>query len=180
MQDSILSWYGSSGHSLHTCLSIVCVDQVPRIAELRETVTGIKNELVEQTSQAFNQVGQLASSTADPEGFQREADKPGQFRSLQEACLVVDALGGQARQHQVPIFWGSDISRLRMARFRSRLRGHVGAIPGFQAMRSHFHAASVLSNNDSGALQQRLSWRINPNPRCNHVTSRRCSSHSPK
>lgn len=75
--------------------------QVPRIAELRETVTGIKNELVEQTSQAFNQVGQLANSTADPEGFQRDADKPGQFRSLQEACLVVDALGGQARQQQV-------------------------------------------------------------------------------
>lgn len=75
--------------------------QVPRIAELRETVTGIKNELVEQTSQAFNQVGQLASSTADPEGFQRDADKPGQFRSLHEACLVVDALGGQARQQQV-------------------------------------------------------------------------------
>lgn len=75
--------------------------QIPRIAELRETVTGIKNELVEQTSQAFNQVGQLASSTADPEGFERDADKPGQFRSLQEACLVVDALGGQARQQQV-------------------------------------------------------------------------------
>ena len=84
---------------------LVCVHQVPRIAELRETVTGIKNELVEQTSQAFNQVGQLASSTADPEGFQREADKPGQFRSLQEACLVVDALGGQARQHQVTTFF---------------------------------------------------------------------------
>lgn len=64
-------------------------------------MTGIKNELVEQTSQAFNQVGQLASSTADPEGFQRDGDKPGQFRSLQEACLVVDALGGQARQQQV-------------------------------------------------------------------------------
>lgn len=76
-------------------------EQVPRIAELRETVTDIKNELVEQTSQAFNQVGQLASSTADPEGFHREADVPGQFRSLQEACLVVDALGGQARQQQV-------------------------------------------------------------------------------
>lgn len=55
---------------------------------------------MEQTSQAFNQVGQLASSTADPESFQRD-DKPGQFRSLQEACLVVDALGGQARQQQV-------------------------------------------------------------------------------
>ncbi|CAN0348631.1 unnamed protein product [Ectocarpus sp. 6 AP-2014] len=78
--------------------------QVPRIAELRETVTGIKNELVEQTSQAFNQVGQLASSTADPEGFERDADKPGQFRSLQEACLVVDALGGQARQQQIESF----------------------------------------------------------------------------
>lgn len=74
---------------------------MPRIAELRETVTGIKNELVEQTSQAFDQVGQLASSTADPEGFQLDPDKPGQFRSLHEACLVVDALGGQARQHQV-------------------------------------------------------------------------------
>lgn len=74
---------------------------MPRIAELRETVTVIKNELVEQTSQAFDQVGQLASSTADPEGFQLDPDKPGQFRSLHEACLVVDALGGQARQHQV-------------------------------------------------------------------------------
>lgn len=84
------------------CLpTYLCAEQVPRIAELRQTVTGIKNELVEQTSQAFNQVGQLASSTADPEGFQRDAEKPGQFRSLHEACLVVDALGGQARQQQV-------------------------------------------------------------------------------
>lgn len=64
-------------------------------------MTGIKNELVAQTSQAFDQVGQLASSTADPEGFQRDADKGGQFRSLQEACLVVDALGGHAPQQQV-------------------------------------------------------------------------------
>lgn len=85
------------------------VTQVPRIAELRETVIGIKNELVEQTSQAFNQVGQLASLTADPEGFQRD-DKPGQFRSLHEACLVVDALGGQAREQQVgsAIVWELD------------------------------------------------------------------------
>lgn len=91
-------------HAIHFpcyCVVLPIPMQVPRIAELRETVTGIKNELVEQTSQAFNQVGQLASSTADPEGFERDADKPGQFRSLQEACLVVDALGGQARQQQV-------------------------------------------------------------------------------
>ena len=80
------------------------IKQVPRIAELRETVTVIKNELVEQTSEAFNKVGQLASSTADPEGFERDADRPGQFRSLHEACLVVDALGGRARQQQVIYF----------------------------------------------------------------------------
>lgn len=77
------------------------VGQVPRIAELRETVTVIKNELVEQTSEAFNKVGQLANSTADPEGFEQDSDKPGQFRSLHEACLVVDALGWRARQQQV-------------------------------------------------------------------------------
>ncbi|CAN0381609.1 unnamed protein product, partial [Ectocarpus sp. 12 AP-2014] len=34
-------------------ISSSVVRGVPRIAELRETVTGIKNELVEQTSQAF-------------------------------------------------------------------------------------------------------------------------------
>lgn len=93
---------GGEQSNLRYVFACACdAEQVPRIAELRETVTGIKNELVEQTSQAFNQVGQLASSTADPEGFHRDADVPGQFRSLQEACLVVDALGGQARQQQV-------------------------------------------------------------------------------
>jgi hypothetical protein len=46
-----------------------------------------------QIHAAFDAVGQLASSTADPEGFERSStDIPGQFKSLHEACLVVDAL----------------------------------------------------------------------------------------
>ncbi|CAM9566172.1 unnamed protein product [Discosporangium mesarthrocarpum] len=115
--------------------------QVPRIAELRDTVTEVKNELVDQTLEAFNQVGQLASSIANPEGFERSSDKPGQFRSLHEACLVVDALGGRARQQQIESFCeqqmrpygplfpkGSDQSQLdqvdrRFAWFRRLLRG---------------------------------------------------------
>ncbi|CAM9146270.1 unnamed protein product [Choristocarpus tenellus] len=126
--------------------------QVPRIAELRSTVAVVKNDLVEQTLEAFNQVGQLASSTANPEGFERSSERSGQFRSLHEACLVVDALGGQARQQQIESFCeqqmhpygplfpkGSEQSQLdqvdrRFAWFRRLLRGvdmrFDGVFPG--------------------------------------------------
>ena len=78
---------------------------VPRIAELWSTVAAIKKDLSGQIHDAFNAIGQLAASTADPEGFSRgEADVPGQFRNLHEACLVVDALGTGARMRQVRSF----------------------------------------------------------------------------
>ncbi|CAM9440950.1 unnamed protein product, partial [Phaeothamnion confervicola] len=78
--------------------------QVPRIAQLGATVAAIKADLSSQIFRAFNAVGELAASTADPEGFQRESAGPGQFRSLVEACLVVDALGVDARQRQIHSF----------------------------------------------------------------------------
>lgn len=78
---------------------------VPRIVELRNAVSNVKRELTSQIHAAFDSVGQLASSTADPESFERAGpDIPGQFRSLHEACLVVDSLGAKARAKQINSF----------------------------------------------------------------------------
>ena len=74
---------------------------IPKIDELRRTVTSVREELERQIFKAFNDIGELASTTADPEGFELEAAGMGEggeaagfgFRSLKEACLVVDALG---------------------------------------------------------------------------------------
>jgi hypothetical protein len=77
---------------------------VPRISELRSVVSSIRSDLTAEVHRAFEAVGQLAASTADPESFEREEVRPGEFRSLGEAALVVDALGSTARERQVSSF----------------------------------------------------------------------------
>ncbi|CAM9358933.1 unnamed protein product, partial [Chrysoparadoxa australica] len=85
--------------------------EVPRIVELQNVVARVKTDLTAQIYAAFNAVGQLAASTADPESFERHTDIPGQFRSLHEACLVVDALGYQAREKQIKTFCAQQMQR---------------------------------------------------------------------
>jgi len=86
---------------------------VPKIAELQRTVDQVREQLESQIFKAFNAIGELASTTADPEGFEREepsspsegdANNQFGFTSLHEACLVVDALGERARSRQISCF----------------------------------------------------------------------------
>ena len=77
---------------------------VPKIAELRNTVEVVRIELTNEIFDAFTEIGQLASGTADPEQFEIANPNPGSFSSLKEACLVVDALGSKARKRQIASF----------------------------------------------------------------------------
>ena len=77
---------------------------VPKIAELRNTVEAVRIELTNEIFDAFTEIGQLASGTADPEQFEIANPNPGSFSSLKEACLVVDALGSKARKRQIASF----------------------------------------------------------------------------
>jgi len=74
---------------------------VPKIAEIKETYGSIRKVLAEQIFEAFKEIEHLASNVADAENFSIPEDVPGQIRSLSEACMVVDALGLEARQRQV-------------------------------------------------------------------------------
>mmetsp|Transcript_6722 Transcript_6722/g.8843 ORF Transcript_6722/g.8843 Transcript_6722/m.8843 type:complete len:874 (+) Transcript_6722:83-2704(+) len=83
---------------------------VPKIAELKETYASIRKDLTEQIFKAFNKVGQIASNVADAESFELSNQvTPGEFRSLAEACLVVDALGPEARARQVKQYCGDQL-----------------------------------------------------------------------
>ena len=75
--------------------------EIARIKELRGTVDAVKASLVEEILEAFARVGALAQSVADPESFQDATAGAGDFASLSEACLVVDALGAGAVERQV-------------------------------------------------------------------------------
>jgi len=77
---------------------------VPKIADLTRTVGAVRTSLSEQIFKAFEEIGELASGAADPESFEREEGESEGFKSLGEACLVVDALGHDARQRQVKSF----------------------------------------------------------------------------
>ena len=90
---------------------------MPKIAEIRNTVDAVRNDLTSSIFTAFTSIGQLAGSSANPDDFSLDS-APGSFRSLGEACLVVDALGGKARLRQIDEFikgqlmqYGSTFSR---------------------------------------------------------------------
>lgn len=83
--------------------------EIARIKELRGTVTAVKKELTEEILQAFNRVGALARSVADLDEFQDASAGVGDFASLSEACLVVDALGSEAVKTQVTAIVGDQL-----------------------------------------------------------------------
>jgi hypothetical protein len=75
---------------------------IARIKELQATVASVKTSLTEEILEAFNRCGALARSVADPEGLANATTGgAGEFASLSEACLVVDALGPDAVARQV-------------------------------------------------------------------------------
>ena len=87
---------------------------VPKISELRRTVDSVRSNLTHKIFVAFDEIGQLASNTADPSEFSRDDDTATSisttgFKTLFDACLVVDALGSSARTHQVTSFCNSQL-----------------------------------------------------------------------
>lgn len=69
---------------------------IPVITELNSRVSSLQMQLKKHIHRAFQDIGQLVESTADAEAF--TADLPGNMKSLSESCLVVDALGLDARK----------------------------------------------------------------------------------
>ena len=57
---------------------------IPKIADLRATVSTIKQDLTDEILDAFNRVGDLANSVAEPEGFRDTAASSGDFATLGE------------------------------------------------------------------------------------------------
>ena len=82
---------------------------VPKIMEIKAEIERVRGELSRGVFRAFDEIGELASSTADPEGFVREDHQQGGFKTLGEACLVVDALGKEAKEKQVESFCSSQL-----------------------------------------------------------------------
>ena len=93
---------------------------IPKIAEIREMVQLIKGRLTSQIHEAFDEIGALTSTVAsasdiaaDPPGDGGSAGRGGgggAFSSLSEACLVVDALGADARRRQLSKFCSEQLA----------------------------------------------------------------------
>ena len=83
---------------------------ISRIKELRGTVSAIKGELTEEILAAFTRVGALAASVAEPEVYTDGDAAAGDFVSLGEACLVLDALGAEAVATQVQAIVGDTLA----------------------------------------------------------------------
>ena len=75
---------------------------IPVVAELNARVLKIQNQLEKHIRRAFRDIGQLVEGTTDAESFVSEL--PGNMSSLSEACLVVDALGLEARKELLDDF----------------------------------------------------------------------------
>mmetsp|Transcript_69 Transcript_69/g.358 ORF Transcript_69/g.358 Transcript_69/m.358 type:complete len:834 (-) Transcript_69:43-2544(-) len=84
---------------------------IPKIAEIQEMVDIIKTRLTKQIHEAFDEIGQLSAGVADADMVVDDGGSAsGHFTSLKEACLVVDALGVEARQVQIDKFCGEQLA----------------------------------------------------------------------
>jgi len=83
---------------------------IARIKELQATVTSVKTTLTEEILEAFTRCGALARSVADPGEFANSEAGAGDFATLSEACLVVDALGPEAVTRQVTAIVNDQLS----------------------------------------------------------------------
>lgn len=70
--------------------------EIPLVFDLQRRIDAIQNDLKSQVHRAFREIGQLVDSVADLSVIMQGL--PGHLRSLPDACLVVDALGGDARR----------------------------------------------------------------------------------
>jgi vacuolar protein sorting-associated protein 53 len=77
---------------------------ITKIADIRKTIDEITTQLNQQITRAFNEIGDLAFNTHEPGKVQREDVSPGSFKSLAEACMVVNALGPEARKIHIDEF----------------------------------------------------------------------------
>lgn len=71
-------------------------NSVPLIADVNSRVHAIQIDLKKHVHYAFREIGQLVDTVADINTVIN--DLPGSMKSLLDACLVVDALGPQARK----------------------------------------------------------------------------------
>jgi hypothetical protein len=72
---------------------------IPKIAQIKVQVGRVEQELNKHVRAAFREIGQLVESVADANLV--VADVSSNMQCLSEACLVVDALGLQARKVRV-------------------------------------------------------------------------------
>eukprot|EP00520_Triparma_pacifica_P006346 CAMPEP_0118656486 /NCGR_PEP_ID=MMETSP0785-20121206/13513_1 /TAXON_ID=91992 /ORGANISM="Bolidomonas pacifica, Strain CCMP 1866" /LENGTH=779 /DNA_ID=CAMNT_0006549345 /DNA_START=237 /DNA_END=2573 /DNA_ORIENTATION=- len=86
---------------------------VPKIKDLQYEVGRVRKELSTGVFAAFSEIGSLASATANPNDFQMDDVREGGFKNLAEACLVVDALGKEARDKQMEQFCESQLKSYR-------------------------------------------------------------------
>jgi len=70
--------------------------EIPLVFDLQKRIDAIQNDLTTQVHRAFREIGQLIDSVADLSVIMQGL--PGHLRSISDACLVVDALGGDARR----------------------------------------------------------------------------------
>lgn len=70
--------------------------EIPLVFDLQKRIDAIQNDLTSQVHRAFREIGQLIDSVADLSVIMQGL--PGHLRSISDACLVVDALGGEARR----------------------------------------------------------------------------------
>ena len=75
---------------------------IPLIADMIERVNHIQGDLRKHVHYAFREIGQMIDNVADVNLMLN--DLPGNMKSLSDACLVVDALGVQARRELLEEF----------------------------------------------------------------------------
>ena len=75
---------------------------IPLIADLIERVNRIQGDLRKHVHYAFREIGQMIDNVADVNIMLN--DLPGNMKSLSDACLVVDALGVEARRELLEEF----------------------------------------------------------------------------
>lgn len=124
--------------------------QIPKIAEIRKTIDSINTQLNEQISKAFSEISDMASGVAEPGQLRREDAAPGSFKSLAEACKVVDALGPEARKVHVDDFCRKQLDPYPLAFPKG---GEVRQPPacGHDAM-----ACRVVAGSWRGAVDEKL------------------------
>ena len=144
--------------------------EIARIRELRETVDQIKKGLTEEIMPLQSNWG-LADSVADPAAYDNKMAGDGQFSTLSEACLVVDALGPEAAQRQIDATISAielvpKCQNSRMVEMQHLSTKLIADSAGFEGCwRSSRHASSRYSSTGKCRIDLRR-LRILPTSNC--------------